>query len=249
MKHSLSLYLILFILVFSNTVFAQKNNSRKPVNSKNASKKGVPAIVVDRRLSVLRDSPSLYAMPIQRLTVGRRISVLGERFNDGVEFYQVRISANTVGWMQSEAVIGSFKKDDDQRLAKLIQAADNFDKIDKVAIFLEQFPKSTLRPTILLLLGDLIEEEAIELSKIAAKRLDLGEMAASGAPLHSFYLNFPSLDRYRKLGIRFLFNINTKYYHYDGNSWLEIVRKFPDSSEASEANMRLEILKQKMSKN
>ncbi len=248
MKYSLSIYLILIVTLFSNSALAQRSNLQRKPKPKNAVEKGNPAIVVDRRLSVLRDSPSLYAMPVQRLTVGREVSVLNEKNNDGVLFYQVRVSANTVGWMQSEAVIGSFKKDDDQRLAKLIQASDNFDKIDKTAIFLEQFPKSLLRPAILLLLGDLMEEEAIALSKNAAKTLDRSEMAASGAPLHSFYLNFPSLDRYRKLGIRFLFNINTKHYHYDGNSWLEIVSKFPNSSEIDEARKRLETLKEKMRK-
>ena len=55
-------------------------------------------------------------------------------------------------------------------------------------------------------------------------------MAATGAPLHSFYLNFVSLDRYRKFGIVFLFNTKTKTFHYDGASWQEIVRKFPKAN-------------------
>jgi hypothetical protein len=41
-------------------------------------------------------------------------------------------------------------------------------------------------------------------------------MAASGAPLHSFYLNYVSLDRYRKLDNNFVFNPGTKLLHYDG---------------------------------
>jgi hypothetical protein len=73
-------------------------------------------------------------------------------------------------------------------------------------------------------------------------------MAASGAPLHSFYLNFVSLDRYRKLGIVFLFNSNTKTFHYDGETWQEIINKFPQSSEAAEARKRLDSLKEKLEK-
>ena len=73
-------------------------------------------------------------------------------------------------------------------------------------------------------------------------------MAASAAPLHSYYLNFVSLDRYRKLDITFLFNSATKQFHYDGASWREIVSKFATSQEATEANKRLDSLRLKMEK-
>ena len=73
-------------------------------------------------------------------------------------------------------------------------------------------------------------------------------MAASGAPLHSFYLNFVSLDRYRKLGIVFLFNSDAKTFHYDGAAWREILKKSPQSSEAAEARKRLDSLEEKLKK-
>ena len=71
-------------------------------------------------------------------------------------------------------------------------------------------------------------------------------MAASGAPLHSYYLNYVSLDRYRRLGITFLFNPSTKLFHYDGASWRELVSKYPGTPEADEAQKRLDSLKEKM---
>jgi hypothetical protein len=73
-------------------------------------------------------------------------------------------------------------------------------------------------------------------------------MAASAAPLHSYYLNFVSLDRYRKLGVIFLVNSATKQFHYDGASWKEIVARSPASPEAVEAKKRLDSLKVKMEK-
>jgi hypothetical protein len=91
-----------------------------------------------------------------------------------------------------------------------------------------------------------MEEIALQLSSDAARRLDRREMAASGAPLHSFYLNFVPLDRYRKLNVNFLFNPKAKLLHYDGASWREIVEKSPKSVEAIEAQKRLDSLKQKM---
>jgi thymidylate kinase len=91
-----------------------------------------------------------------------------------------------------------------------------------------------------------MEETALKLSSEATRRLDRREMAASGAPLHSFYLNYVSLDRYRRLGVNFLFNSNAKLFHYDGANWQEIVKKFPKSTEVVEAQKRLDSLKEKM---
>lgn len=248
MKHPLFIVILLVLIGLYSSAQAQKNRSRILSKSKVVKPEapGNPAVVIDRRLAVLRDRPSLYSKPVRRMGVGRKVSVVGRMEADGVTFYRLRVSTATVGWMQSEALIGNFKRNDDQRLLKLIQAADNFDKIKKTIIFLEMFPKSPLRPPILLQMGDLMEGEAIKLSKKAARKLDRREMAASGAPLHSFYLNFPSLDRYGKLGVRFLFNLNTRSYHYDGNSWFEIIRRFPKSSEAAEAQKRLDGLKKAM---
>ena len=73
-------------------------------------------------------------------------------------------------------------------------------------------------------------------------------MAASAAPLHSYFLNYVSLDRYRKLGVLFLFNSTTKQVHYDGVKWKEIVTKFSSSTEVAEAQKRLDALKVKMEK-
>ncbi|HLM59374.1 MAG TPA: hypothetical protein VK308_01095, partial [Pyrinomonadaceae bacterium] len=88
----------------------------------------------------------------------------------------------------------------------------------------------------------------LKLSNEATRRLDRREMAASGAPLHSFYLNYVSLDRYRRLDINFVFNSNTKLFHYDGANWREIIKRFPKSAEAIEAQKRLDSLKVKMEK-
>ncbi len=98
----------------------------------------------------------------------------------------------------------------------------------------------------LLLLGDLAEEITAKLSRDANRQLDKREMSASGTPLHSFYLNHSSLDRYRKIGINYWFNSATKLFHYDGTTWREIIAKFPKSNEAVEAKKRLDSLDLKM---
>lgn len=252
MKSSRFLLLPLAFLIFTSNLEAQKRRvilkSRNTSAVQKAAETENTAIVIDELLSVLRQKPSLFAASIQRMQRGRKVQILETKQADGVTFYRVSVPPNNYGWVQSEAVYGRFRRGDDERLAKLIQASSGFDQIEIAVKFLELYPNSLLRPAILLLFGDLVEETAVKLSRDATRRLNQREMAASGAPLHSFYLNFVSLDRYRKLGITFLFNPQTKNFHYDGASWREIVEKFPKSGEFAEAQKRLAALKEKMEK-
>jgi hypothetical protein len=207
---------------------------------------GSNAVVMDETLSVLRAKPSLFAESVQRMRRGRTVRILAVAEADGVKFYKVSAPPNNMGWVQADAVFGRFREGDDARLARLVQASNGFDQIELAAAFFELFPQSQFRAPILLLYGDLLEDAAVKLSKDASSRLDRREMAASAAPMHSYYLNFNMLDRYRKLGIIFLFNPNTRLYHYEGASWRELASKYAASAEAAEANKRLDSLKDKM---
>lgn len=243
-----SIFLLVSLFSTSN-IEAQRRRSSSPINKiSTAAQPTNKAVVVDERLAVLRSAPSFFASVVQRMRRGRAVTINGSKEADGVTFYRVSAVPNNNGWVQAEALAGRFRRGDDARLAKLIQSSEGFEQIERAQIFLETFPDSTLRPAILLLLGDLMEETALRLSNEATRRLDRREMAASGAPLHSFYLNYTSLDRYRRLGINFAFNSNTKLFHYDGASWREIVKKFPKSPEAAEAQKRLDSMKEKMAK-
>lgn len=246
MKFSFFLFVFLVSLIFTSDVAAQKRRPLpKAKTTPVAAKFPNTAIVVDERLSVLRSEPSFAAKPIQRMRTGRVVTISGSREADGVTFYRINAAPN-FGWLQSEAVFSKARRGDDARLAKLVQSSHGFEQIERAGIFLEMFAESPLRPAILLLLGDLAEETALKLSAEATRRFDRREMAASGAPLHSFYLNYVSLDRYRRVGISFLFNSNARLYHYDGTSWREIIKKFPGAAEAVEAQKRLDSLKEKM---
>ena len=234
-----------------SSLFGQKRRvvpASKPPTSTTAKPKeiGSTAVVIDETLSVLRSKPSLFAEPVQRLRRGRKVVIQGVAEADGVRFYKVAAPPNKFGWVQADAVFGAFRPSDEERLARLVQASDGFDQIEIATEFFNLYPRSAFRPVILLLFGDLLEEVAAKLSKDSASRLSRREMAASGAPAHSFFLNFVSLDRYRKLGIIFLFNPATRNFHYDGASWKEIVAKYSTSTEAAEAQKRLDSLKQKM---
>ena len=97
--------------------------------------------------------------------------------------------------MQSDSVFGKFRASDEERFARLVQASDGFDQLELASAFLELYPASRFRTSVLLLYGDLLENAAAKLSRDASSRLSRREMAGSGAPLHSYYLNFRMLDR------------------------------------------------------
>ena len=67
-------------------------------------------------------------------------------------------------------------------------------------------------------------------------------MPPIGAPEFSYYLNYNGLDRYNREGVRFQFDRAAKTFSYDGAAWREIIKRYPNSSEAVEARKRLEVL-------
>ena len=249
MKLPLSITLLFVIITGASS--AQQRKQLTPAKPKTpvvqrSGEIGQTAVVEDETLSVLRANPSLFSEPVQRMRRGRKVQILGVTEADGVKFYKVTAPPSSTGWVQADAVFGKFRPVDEERLAKLVEASDGFDQIETAIEFLNLYPDSRFRPFILLLFGDLLEEVAVKLSKDATSKLKRAEMAASAAPLHSYYLNYVSLDRYRRLGIVFLFNTATKAFHYDGSSWKEIVAKSPASPEGVEAQKRLDSLKVKM---
>ena len=90
-----------------------------------------------------------------------------------------------------------------------------------------------------MILAEAGEEAAHHLSRDATRRLDEQEMKGGGAPVFSYFLNFNGLDRYNRQGITFHFVPSEKRFRYDGESWQEIVHRYPRSPEAVEARKRL----------
>jgi hypothetical protein len=199
------------------------------------------AVVADERLAALRSVPEPQARLLRRLSRGRLVSIRGSSRNrDGLIFYHVAVTRRTSGWLQSEAVIASWRAGDDDRLLRLIGGADEFDRVARARVFLDAFPRSPLRPQVLLLYGDAAEEAALKLSREAERRFEKRELPAGGAPEFSYYLNYSGLDRYNRQSVIFTFDRAAKKFHYDGAAWREIVQRYPKGAEAAEARKRLE---------
>lgn len=225
LPHKLAFFLLLFIPL---TGLAQK---QKPPAG------GRLAIVVDERLAAVRATPQLTGRLVRRLSRGRLVAVRSMRISpDGITFALVNVTSRTHGWIQREAIVSSSRAGDDRRLLGLIQRSEGFERISRARIFLDHIPRSPLRPTVLLLLGDTAEDAAEKFSKSVSRRMhDLGD-----APEFTYYLNYTGLDRYNRLRITFLFDQSTKRFHYDGAAWREVIRRYPKSREAAEARKRLE---------
>jgi len=233
--HSRAVAALVLLAAIAFPVFAQKK--RVPPG-------GNIAVVADERLAALRVAPHLNARLIQRLSRGRFVSVRTTRRNyEGVFFCHVVVTRRTSGWVQSEALVMSGRSGDDERLAHLIGGIDEFERVARARIFIDTFPRSPLRPKILLGLGDAAEEAAAQLTREATRRFERREIPTDGAPDFSYYLNYNGLDRYNRQGVTFTFNREKKQFHYDGAAWREIVRKYQKSPEATEAAKRLENLK------
>ena len=202
---------------------------------------GRVAVVIDERLSALRTTPELSGKLLRRMGRGALVAVKGEkRSRDGVVFYRVNVTTRTGGWIQRDAVASPSRVGDDARLLRLIEGSQDFDRIARARIFLDNFTRSELRPEVLLIYSQAADDMAGHLSREAMRRLDEKEMNAGGAPLHSYFLNYNGLDRYNRQGVTFVFDSREKMLRYDGEGWQELVHRYPRSPEAAEARKRLE---------
>jgi hypothetical protein len=228
--------LLLSVLCFS--ILAASNDhtiaqARRPTG-------GPIAVVVDERLAALRRSPHLSGKLIQRLSRGRFVAIRrAVRISEGVTFYHVRVTRRRSGWLQLEAVVSPSRVGDDRRLYRLLLASEDFDLIVRSRIFLDTFPRSSLRPAVLKLFAAAADAAAEKLSLEASRRLNQKEVIGGGGPEFSYYLNYSGLDRYNRQGIRFGFDHQSKKLRYDGAAWREIIRRYPKAIEAQEARRRM----------
>ncbi|HET9479850.1 MAG TPA: hypothetical protein VFO72_10925 [Pyrinomonadaceae bacterium] len=232
--HKLTIRLLLSLVVLYLCAPAAAAQPRKPPAG------GRLAVVVDERLAALRGTPQLCGRLVRRLSRGRMIAIRGSKTTaEGVVFFLVNVTRRTRGWIQREAVVAVGRAGEDRRLLELINASYGFDRTARARIFLDYFPRSPLRPRVLLLLGNAAEEQAAELSREAARRLNA---TMGSAPEFSYFLNYSGLDRYNRQRVGFVFDRATRRFHYDGAAWRELVRRYPNSAEAAEARQHLDEL-------
>lgn len=224
---------ILGVLVFIAATTTEQAQRRVPPG-------GHLAVVADARLAALRTAPNPNAPLLRRLGRGRLVSIRGsQRTGVGLLYYRVAVNSRTLGWLQSEALIAAWHANDDERLIHLINGPDEFERVARAKIFLDTFPRSRRKPAVLLLYSQAAEDAAEQLTRSAQRQFNRNKIPPDGAPLFSYYLNYNGLDRYNRLGVRFVFDESTRTFHYDGAALREIVRRYPQSREAEDARKLL----------
>jgi hypothetical protein len=188
-------------------------------------------------------TPEFSGRLLRRIGRGALVAIRGEkRHRDGVVFYRVNVNSRTSGWLQGDAVVCPWRAGDDARLVQLIKGSQDFDRIARARIFLDNFRASEFRPEVLMIFAEAGDDAAQHLSRDASRRLDETEMKGGGAAVFTYFWNFNGLDRYNRQGITFMFDARERKFRYDGESWQEVVHRYPRSREAVEARKRLAAL-------
>lgn len=197
---------------------------------------GRRAIVIDERLSALRERPEMSARLVQRLRRGRVVGILGTvRGRDGQRFLRVFVTRRTHGWILSEALARSGSESDAQRLLQIIDIEkDGFVKVKLASLCVREFRHTKSAPTAYLTLGLSADRAALQLTSAARRRLK-----QDGADVERLMLNDVGLDRYSRLGVRFRFVAAGERLAYDGAAYRDLLRKYPRSPEAAVARERL----------
>ncbi len=174
---------------------------------------GARAIVVDERLSALRERPDARAALAQRLRRGRVIGILGAaRDRAGSLYWQAAVTRNTRGWIAAGAVVRPGRREDAARLLRLLEETeDDYQRIRLARLLADEFRATPQATQALRELGQAAERVADRLTRDARRRL--GEGAG-----RDLWLNLPALDRYNRLGVTFEYDAAQDRLVYDSRA-------------------------------
>jgi hypothetical protein len=223
------------LLCLSSIAFAQDDDE------KTFAEKYKKGYVFDERLSALRKEPDVMAPIRQRLRRGRSVYRLeSHRDAHGVLYYRVAVTRRTRGWIQAAAVAFPGQRGDDAKVLALAEATTDVERISICKLLIEHFQQSSLRPKALLLFGEEADDVASKVLKRASRRMsDEDKLVAGDVPKRYYYLNDVGLDRYNRLGVRFDYDEKSDEYFYAGDTYREIVRKYPRSDVSAKARQHL----------
>lgn len=232
------------LLAFALLVAVSSQVSAQHSVRRNQPGAGQRAVVIDERLSALREQPEATAALKQRLRRGRIVGIIRTaRRKGGPAYCLVAVTRRTRGWVLAEALARSGREPDAQRLLKMIEETrDDFTRARLARLCADEFSRTTSAPRALLVLGDAAAAASQRLSREARKRAGTGgEESDSDARLsrRNYLLNDTGLDRWNRAGIAFSYEAGTDRLVYDGAAWRELRRKYPRSDEAQQAQERL----------
>jgi hypothetical protein len=226
-------------LALAAPAFAQSQAASAEAASPAARPPFSKAVVVDERLSALRQSADIHSPVLKRLRIGRTVYITSSKRGQPA-FYRVAVTRRTRGWIHQDAVARPGRAGEDERVLRVIEATnDGLDRIALCELFLERFSPSRHSPRVLLLLAEEAERAAAALTQHARRRLKTIGEAAGGPKTEDFYLSDPGLDRYSRLRIAFRFDAAQTRYAYDGKAYRDLASRYPKSAEAETARRQI----------
>lgn len=238
--------LVVALICSANLLFASAFAQTFPIKNRRKNIAGQMAIVYDERLSALRTQPHIKAPLIMRLRRDREVGIIGapRGIKGAPQFYPVSISRNQRGWIIVEALARPQKKQDAERLMRLLDdTKDPFTRARLARLYADEFRGSLTAATALLKLGEAAEQASLKLSRDAKKRTgEPDEETDENLSQRDYLLNYVGLDRYNKIGVTFDYDETREQLIYDGNAYRELLRLYPRSSEAKIAKERLQAL-------
>ncbi|MFN0124602.1 MAG: hypothetical protein ACKV2V_29220 [Blastocatellia bacterium] len=193
---------------------------------------GQRAIVIDDRLSAVREKPDVRAPIRQRLGRGRVIGVASA----GARWHQVYVSRRTRGWILADAIARSGRAADAARLLQLIETIpDEFQRARLARMCATEFRHTATAPKALLLLGQAAAAAGERLTRDARRRMGDAGRDNARLPRREFMLSFAGLDRWNRAGITFSYDAAADRIVYDGAAYRDLQRHYPRSAEARQA--------------
>jgi hypothetical protein len=198
------------------------------------------AYVIDIGLSALRRAPAPDAACLHRLHLGRMLYIISAaRGAQGIKYYYVAVTRRTRGYIDAAALAMPAHRGDDERLMRIIRENTEVDKIILAQLLLKQFPASGYCADALLAEGLAAEQVAENLTsrldRHPPRRYDIS------LPARVYWLNYPALDRYNRLGLHFRVDEENGFI-YDGAAFKKIIARYPHSPVAIVAREHLEKL-------
>src|SRR6185295_19799682 len=146
---------------------------------------------------------------------------------------------NVRGWILAAAIarLGSVA-DGEKILAAAAESKDDLVKARMARLCADALRVPTIAPKALLALGQAAEHAAEKLSGDAERRLG-DEVPGGGVSKRDFVLSFNGLDRYNRAGVTFDYDEAKDRIVYDGAAYRELLRRYPRSPEAPQAQERL----------
>src|ERR1700754_3537411 len=112
---------VTLLLTFAAPASGQSKTGGAGVDSPPARAPFIKAVVIDERLSALRQEADLHSPVLKRLRIGRTVYITASKGAQSA-FYRVPVTRRTRGWIHQGAIALPGRAGEDNRVLKIIES-------------------------------------------------------------------------------------------------------------------------------